>query len=204
MNQEAARDAAAADKDLNAVYKKVMAAQQDDEGKALLKAAQLAWLAYRDAEAKFSADEMRGGSAAPLLYSGAVTRLTKERIKVLKMHLGEEDAAEPEKKSAPPTEKPATKPAGKPQKVTFKSALQSAGSSKLVFTDEKGKKVEVSVMSKAQRTGMGPDEPYIKYPEKMLEIPEGSDAEANPAMLGKSFLLVKDAEGEVVEIKSAP
>ena len=66
MNQEAGRDAAAADKDLNAVYKKVLAAQQDDEGKALLKAAQLAWLAYRDAEAKFSADEMRGGAGRRL------------------------------------------------------------------------------------------------------------------------------------------
>lgn len=82
MNRQAEGDAAAADKKLNAAYKKVMA-DLDEEGQALLKASQRAWLAYRDAEAARVADEMRGGSAAPLLYAGTVARLTKERTKIL-------------------------------------------------------------------------------------------------------------------------
>lgn len=82
MNAAAEESAGAADKKLNAVYKKLMAAL-DDEGKALLKSSQRAWIAYRDAEAKFAEDEMRGGSAAPLLYFGAMTRLTEERTKQL-------------------------------------------------------------------------------------------------------------------------
>lgn len=88
MNRQAEADAAVADKELNTVYKKVLAAL-DDEGKALLKTSQRAWIAYRDAEAKFAADEMRGGSAAPLLYSGALASLTKERVKRLRQSLDE-------------------------------------------------------------------------------------------------------------------
>jgi uncharacterized protein YecT (DUF1311 family) len=82
MNAAAEESAGAADKKLNAVYKKLMAAL-DDEGKALLRSSQRAWIAYRDAEAKFAEDEMRGGSAAPLLYFGAMTRLTEQRTKEL-------------------------------------------------------------------------------------------------------------------------
>jgi uncharacterized protein YecT (DUF1311 family) len=92
MNRQAEADAAAADKELNAVYKKVLAGL-DDEGKALLKTSQRAWIAYRDAEAKFAADEMRGGSAAPLLYSGALASLTKERVKRLRQSLDEGNSA---------------------------------------------------------------------------------------------------------------
>lgn len=79
MNREAEASAAAADKKLNVVYKKVMATL-DEEGQAALKKAQRAWLVYRDAEAEFQADAMRGGSAAPLLYAGTLERLTKARI----------------------------------------------------------------------------------------------------------------------------
>ena len=86
MNRQAEADAAAADKELNIVYKKVIAGL-DSEGQALLKTSQRAWLAYRDAEAKFEGDEMRGGSAEPLLYSGALTSLTKERTRRLRQSL---------------------------------------------------------------------------------------------------------------------
>lgn len=86
MNEKAGEEAEAADRKLNAVYKKLMAAL-DDEGKALLKAAQRAWLNYRDAETKFAEDEMRGGSAAPLLHFGTMARLTESRTRDLQESL---------------------------------------------------------------------------------------------------------------------
>lgn len=96
MNRQAEADAAVADKKLNAAYQKAMA-DLDDEGKALLKASQRAWLAYRDAEAARVADEMRGGSAAPLLYAGTLATLTKERTARLMETSGEgEEPGEPE------------------------------------------------------------------------------------------------------------
>lgn len=187
MNQDAAKSAAAADKELNAVYKKVMAGL-DDEGKALLKASQLAWIAFRDADAKFAADEMRDGSAAPLLYSGTLARLTKQRVARLKECLGEA--------AAPETNEPA--------KVTYKKCEAYSGSSKLYFTDSNDEEITVSVMNKTQRSGMGKDEPFIKYPEKMVSTGGKGSSDANPAMVGKSFLLIKDPDGEIIEIKQAP
>ena len=100
MNRQAERDAARADKALNEVYKKLLASQ-DAEGAKLLKESQRAWIAFRDAEAKFAADEARGGSMAPLLYSGTLARLTEERVKNLKEHLGD---AEPEPQPKPEPE----------------------------------------------------------------------------------------------------
>ncbi len=95
MNRQAEADAAVADKKLNAAYQKAMA-DLDDEGKALLKASQRAWLAYRDAEAARVADEMRDGSAAPLLYAGTLATLTKERTARLNEASGEsEEEGEP-------------------------------------------------------------------------------------------------------------
>jgi len=87
MNQQAEAEAAAADKQLNGVYQKLLTRLDDGEAKSLLKAAQRAWLVYRDAEASYSADEMRGGSGARLLYAATLSRLTKERTKVLREEL---------------------------------------------------------------------------------------------------------------------
>ena len=83
MNETAEREAAKADKELNQVYRKVLGSL-DSEGAKLLKESQRAWIAYRDAEAKFAADEARGGSMAPMIYSGTLATLTKERVKRLK------------------------------------------------------------------------------------------------------------------------
>jgi uncharacterized protein YecT (DUF1311 family) len=100
MNREAAEEADAADKELNQVYKELMATL-DDEGKALLKASQRAWIAYRDAECAFAADEVRGGSMAPLLYSTQMTALTDERTAVLLERLeGVEEPADAEPEGA--------------------------------------------------------------------------------------------------------
>ena len=109
MNFQAERDAAKADKALNVVYKKLLASV-DDEGAKLLKDSQRAWIAFRDAEAKFAADEARGGSMAPMLYSGTLSRLTEERVKQLKEHLGDSDQAPPVE-GKPQKDKP--KPEGK-------------------------------------------------------------------------------------------
>lgn len=95
MNQQAAADAAKADKELNQVYKEVLAAQVDEEAVKLLKAAQKAWLAFRDAEARHAEDDARGGSMAPLLYYGRLCQLTEERTKQLKEKLPGEAEPEP-------------------------------------------------------------------------------------------------------------
>lgn len=109
MNAEAARDAAKADKELNRVYQRVLA-DLDEEGVKKLKASQRAWIAYRDAEAERAADEARGGSMAPLLYSGTLATLTNERVQRLKETLGEDTAPR-----AKPVDEPAPQPKPKPQ-----------------------------------------------------------------------------------------
>jgi len=83
MNQDAAQRFAKADAELNVVYKKLMASL-DDVAKEKLRAAQRAWVAFRDAEATFEADESRGGTLEPLLVFTTQADLTEERIGVLR------------------------------------------------------------------------------------------------------------------------
>ena len=91
MNQQAAADSEKADAELNKVYKKVLAAEMDEEAVKLLKAAQKAWIAFRDAEAKHAEDEARGGSMAPLLYYSALARVTRDRTKQLAAQMTDEE-----------------------------------------------------------------------------------------------------------------
>lgn len=91
MNAEAAAEFAKADKELNEVYGKVLGVL-DDGSKEKLKKSQRAWVAYRDAEADFSADaEARGGSMWPLVHEGTRARLTKERVRSLRELLIEDE-----------------------------------------------------------------------------------------------------------------
>ncbi len=84
MNREAEQQFEAADRELNRVYK-AAETKLDAEGKAKLRAAQRAWIAFRDAEAARVADgEGRGGSIFPMIYAGTRKRLTDERIKQLR------------------------------------------------------------------------------------------------------------------------
>ncbi len=84
MNAQAAMEFAEADQELNEVYAKVLGVL-DDGSKEKLKRSQRAWVAYRDAEADFSADaEARGGSLWPLVHEGTRARLTKERVRSLR------------------------------------------------------------------------------------------------------------------------
>jgi uncharacterized protein YecT (DUF1311 family) len=95
MNRAAAEDSEKADVELNKVYKKVLAAEMDEEAVKLLKAAQKAWIAFRDAEAKHAEDEARGGSMAPLLYYSSLARVTRERTKQLAQQLTDEEVEIP-------------------------------------------------------------------------------------------------------------
>jgi uncharacterized protein YecT (DUF1311 family) len=86
LNHEAAATFERADAQLNDIYKRVLgtAAAADEEREQKLIKAQRAWLVYRDAEAEFEADEVRGGTAYSMEYNGARTKLTNERVKALR------------------------------------------------------------------------------------------------------------------------
>ena len=87
MNAQSRKDLKEADAQLNATYQKVITRLPDEKSVALLRKAQRAWLSFRDADAASYADAMRGGSAAPLLFYGQQTQLTRYRIKQLKRYL---------------------------------------------------------------------------------------------------------------------
>jgi uncharacterized protein YecT (DUF1311 family) len=84
MNRQAAEDFHKADAELNSTYAALMTKLPDAESKRKLKESQRAWIAFRDAEAAFAADQFRGGSAAPVLRWTSMTKTTEERIKQLK------------------------------------------------------------------------------------------------------------------------
>ncbi|MFJ5286217.1 lysozyme inhibitor LprI family protein [Pseudomonas sp. NPDC088429] len=88
MNQCAGQDFKAADKELNAVSQQITGRLKDNpEGKKLLVSAQRAWVGFRDAECKFSASGVAGGSVYPLIYSNCLTSVTKVRVEALKEYL---------------------------------------------------------------------------------------------------------------------
>ena len=92
MNQCADKDFQAADKTLNEVYKKVVAAQEGDSTK--LKAAQRAWITFRDAECSFEIADNEGGTIYPMMYSMCLTKVTKARIAQFNAYLAcEKDAS---------------------------------------------------------------------------------------------------------------
>ena len=64
-----------------------MAKLDDKIAKDKLKKSQRAWVAFRDANAEFGADEMRGGTGEGLLYMGTVTQMTRQREKELASYL---------------------------------------------------------------------------------------------------------------------
>lgn len=92
MNQEADENYKKADKELNVVYNKILKSYQTDANFiSKLKAAQNAWIKFRDAEmdALFPEEQKRlyYGSVFPMCWSMALTSLTKERIEKLKIWL---------------------------------------------------------------------------------------------------------------------
>ncbi|MHC8387462.1 lysozyme inhibitor LprI family protein [Pseudomonas sp. MDT2-39-1] len=88
MNQCAAQQHKAADKELNALYQQITnRLKSNPDSKKLLLGAQRSWIAFRDAECKFSASAVEGGSVYPLIYSNCVTELTKARVETFKNYL---------------------------------------------------------------------------------------------------------------------
>lgn len=82
MNQQADADFRRADEELNAVYNKLIKKVTPEVQDRLIDA-QLAWIKFRDAEAKARAAEVEGGSLYPLLYSGSLAATTRQRTKEL-------------------------------------------------------------------------------------------------------------------------
>jgi uncharacterized protein YecT (DUF1311 family) len=84
MNAQSRAEFEQADAELNKTYQAVLKKLSDAESKDKLKQSQQAWLAFRDAEAAFAADQARGGSIAPTIRYETMTELTQQRIKQLK------------------------------------------------------------------------------------------------------------------------
>ena len=83
MNICADKDYRKADAALNLTYKDTLKGQ-DAHSTDLLRKAQRAWIAFRDAECVYQNVENEGGSIYPMVYSGCLTRLTKIRIQQLR------------------------------------------------------------------------------------------------------------------------
>jgi uncharacterized protein YecT (DUF1311 family) len=93
MNICAGKDFEAADADLNKVWQEAIAsAKEADAGMAddgrpgheeTLRKAQRAWIAFRDAQCEYDGFEARGGSMEPMLVSGCLAELTRQRTKQL-------------------------------------------------------------------------------------------------------------------------
>lgn len=81
-----------ADKKLNAEYKKIEARLQDDpDTKKLLVEAQRKWIAFRDAECKFQASGVEGGSVYPDILAACEAGLTEARVQDFDRYLSCEE-----------------------------------------------------------------------------------------------------------------
>ena len=87
MNRQAYDDFEQADQQLNQVYQQLLPLVGDEEAVKKLRESQRVWVKFRDLEAVFAGDPMRGGSAEPLLRWGCKTRLTEQRTKELQEYL---------------------------------------------------------------------------------------------------------------------
>lgn len=87
-NQCADLSAKNADRKLNQVYQQLLK-KQGTESATLLVRAQEDWINYRDASCAFSKQQFAGGSAAPMVHSECLARLTKQRTQELEIDLKE-------------------------------------------------------------------------------------------------------------------
>jgi len=74
----------AADAELNKVYNQLAAKLEDQEQRAQLKAAELAWIKYRDADCEFASSFYKGGTMRPMIESFCKTDVTNARMKELR------------------------------------------------------------------------------------------------------------------------
>ena len=88
LNECAAASYAKSDKDLNKVYRDILARLKGpSETKTDFIAAQRAWLKYRDAQCRFEISGLEGGSVQPMIYSQCLDTLTQSRTKYLSQFL---------------------------------------------------------------------------------------------------------------------
>lgn len=71
-----------ADKALNDAYQRLLN-KQDATGQEKVKAAERAWIAFRDAECTLKADRARGGTLAPVIAANCRLHMTRQRIREL-------------------------------------------------------------------------------------------------------------------------
>ena len=92
LDRPGAREQAEADKankELEAVYRDLMA-KADSKMKTRLRAAQLAWIKWKNAEVNYIARRVAvGGSALRVAYAEAEEKLVNERIALLKAYASE-------------------------------------------------------------------------------------------------------------------
>jgi uncharacterized protein YecT (DUF1311 family) len=78
----------ASDAKLNKLYRQITGRLKDDQDTTkLLVAAQKAWIAFRDAECKFSSSRATGGSIYPMVLAQCLDGATQARIKSLNTYL---------------------------------------------------------------------------------------------------------------------
>jgi len=84
MRDCAGKEYQKADAALNKTYRELMAKLDDDGQKAALKAAQQAWIKYRDTNCEFESYQNKGGTIYPVVYTGCLTSMTSARTKELR------------------------------------------------------------------------------------------------------------------------
>jgi uncharacterized protein YecT (DUF1311 family) len=90
MNMCWGKEYKAADAKLNEAYR-VFMIKLNDEEKAQLKKAQLAWITYRDANCDFVADQYKGGTMRPMIAAICLAEVTNNRVAELKAQIKERE-----------------------------------------------------------------------------------------------------------------
>ena len=83
MNRCAGEAYQRADKALNVEWAKIVGAKGEVEEEKLLLAAQRAWIKYRDAHCAAATYDSKGGSIWPMLVSGCMAKLSRQRTREL-------------------------------------------------------------------------------------------------------------------------
>lgn len=88
MTQCAAQAYQASDAELNALFHEIRQRVGDDaDTRGLLRDAERAWVAFRDAECAFAASAVAGGSAYPMVHDLCLDDLTQSRIEQFRQYL---------------------------------------------------------------------------------------------------------------------
>ena len=86
MNTCAASELKKADEELNAIYDKLLS-RLDSGQKPLLKAAERAWIHYRDKMCELEGSGTKGGSINPMIVANCLTELTTGQTRRLSQYL---------------------------------------------------------------------------------------------------------------------